>query len=70
MTEAIDLKVKTLTEDQDNLEKNLKRKCNIDVLQIRNDTDVELAGLKKDNDNERDRLIHDQTTELSKAKAD
>lgn len=70
MTEAIDLKVKTLTEDHDNLERNLKRKCNIDVLQIRNDTDVELASLKKDNNTERDRLIYDQSTELSKAKTD
>lgn len=70
MTEAIDLKVKTLTEDHDNLERNLKRKCNIDVLQIRNDTDVELASVKKDHNTERDRLINDQTTELSKAKTD
>lgn len=70
MTEAIDLKVNTLTEDHDNLERNLKRKCNIDVLQIRNDTDVELASLKKDNNTERDRLIYDQSTELSKAKTD
>lgn len=70
MTEANDQKVKTLVNDHDNLERNLKRQCSIDTLKIRNDTDVELATLKKEYSSERDRLINDQQMELSKAKTD
>jgi len=70
MTEANDIKVKTLVEDHDNLERKLKRQCNIDVLKIRNDTDVEIATLKKDHTNEKDKLIYDQQAALSKAKTD
>lgn len=70
MTEANDQKIKTLVNDHDNLERNLKRQCSIDTLKIRNDTDVELATLKKEYSSERDRLINDQQMELSKAKTD
>jgi len=70
MNEASDAKFKTLVDNHDNLERNLKRQCNIDTLKIRNDTDVELATLRKEHGTEKDRLITDQQMELSKAKTD